>query len=72
MVANGSREMANLWNWSAQFKGPPGYMGMDLQTFRMETAIRAEVESMGGKWTRQDRFAFPTKDQLSFFRMKWG
>lgn len=72
MIAAGSPEMANLWKWSAQFEGAPGYIGMDLQVFRMENAIRAEVERMGGRWTRQDRFAFPTRDQLLFFRMKWG
>ncbi len=67
-----SPEMMNLWEWSRQFQGPPGYMHMDLQVFRRDNAIRDEVERMGGKWTRQDRFAFPTREKLMFFRMKWG
>lgn len=72
MVVKDSQEMANLWEWSRQFQGEPGYMHADLQILRRDNAVKREVESMGGRWTRQGRFAFQTKEQLAFFRMKWG
>jgi hypothetical protein len=72
MVARDSPEMANLWEWSRQFQGEPGYMHADLQILRRENAVRREVERLGGRGTKQDRVAVPTKDQLTFFRMTWG
>ena len=67
-----SPEMINLWAWSRQFQGDPGYMHMDLQIMRRERAIREEVERMGGRWTRQGNFAFSTREAMVAFRMKWG
>lgn len=67
-----SPEMANLWAWSNQFKGPPGWVGMDLQVMRRHNAIGQEVEALGGKWTNRGNFAFPTKEQMTFFKLKWG
>ena len=64
--------MANLWAWSNQFKGPPGWVGMDLQVMRRHNAIGQEVEALGGKWTNRGNFAFPTKEQMTFFKLKWG
>jgi len=67
-----SRELANLWAWSDQFKGLPGWAGRDLQVMRRHNAIDREVERMGGRWTDRGNFAFPTKELLMLFKLTWG
>lgn len=72
MLAANSTELANLWEWSNQYKGAPGYIGCDLQIKRRQAAIDAELALLDGKWTVRDRFAFPTKEKLAYFKLKWG
>lgn len=67
-----SPEMANLWAWSRQFQGMPGWMGMDMQVMRREKAIHEEVERFGGRWTNRGNFAFPTREAMVAFRLTWG